>query len=50
MASSGKQTASIRKRKRSKVGKERKRRMRRDGSTPSLTQLLDGENKASASS
>ena len=43
MASNSKQTQSIRKRKRAKAGKVRKRRLRREGTTPSLKKLLDGE-------
>ena len=50
MASNSKQTQSIRSRKRSKAGKARKRRLRREGSTPSLKKLLDGESAPSASS
>lgn len=50
MASNGKQTQSIRNRKRSKAGKARKRRLRREGSTPSLAKLLDGESTPAASS
>jgi len=50
MSSNSKQTQTIRKRKRSKEGKARKRRLRRLGSTPSLKQLLDGESKPTASS
>ena len=50
MASNSKQTQSIRSRKHSKAGKVRKRRLRREGSTPSLKQLLDGESAPGASS
>jgi hypothetical protein len=50
MASNSKQTHSIRKRKLSKMGRARKRRLRRLGSTPSLRKLLDGESTSTASS
>ena len=50
MASNSKQTKSIRSRKLAKSGKARKRRLRREGTTPSLKKLLDGENTPSAAS
>jgi len=50
MSSNSKQTQTIRKRKRSKEGKTRKRRLRRLGSTPGLTKLLDGETSSTSSS
>jgi hypothetical protein len=49
MASNSKQTKSIRSRKLAKSGKERKRRLRREGSTPSLKKLLDGDSTPTAS-
>lgn len=49
MASNSKQTQSIRKRKQTKMGRERKRRLRRSGSTPSLKKLLDRESPSAAS-
>ncbi len=48
MASNSKQTKSIRGRKLAKSGKVRKRRLRREGSTPSLKKLLDGDSTASS--
>ena len=50
MASNSKQTQSIRNRKRAKAGKVRKRRLRREGTTPSLNKLLDGESAPGATS
>lgn len=50
MASNSKQTKSIRGRKLAKSGKVRKRRMRREGSTPSLKRILDGESTPATSS
>jgi hypothetical protein len=50
MASNSKQTKSIRGRKLAKSGKVRKRRLRREGTTPSLKKLLDGESTPAASS
>ncbi len=49
MSSNSKQTKSIRKNKLAKSGKERKRRLRREGSTPSLKKLLEGDSKAATS-
>jgi len=43
MASNSKQTKSIRSRRLAKSGKVRKRRLRREGTTPSLKKLLDGD-------
>jgi hypothetical protein len=50
MASNSKQTKSIRGRKLSKSGKVRKRRVRREGTTPSLKKLLDGDSTPASSS
>ena len=50
MASNSKQTQSIRRRKLTKSGKVRKRKVRRLGTTPSLKKLLDGESAPTASS
>ena len=50
MSSNAKQTKSIRSRKLAKSGKVRKRRLRREGTTPSLKKLLDGDDTSSASS
>jgi len=49
MSSNSKQTAKIRKRKLSQQGKARKRLIRRNGSTPSLKELLkdDGAGQGS---
>jgi len=49
MASNSKQTTKIRKRKLAKSGKRRKRLLRRDGTTPSLTQLLKEDGAAQES-
>lgn len=49
MGSNSKQTKSIRSRKLGKSGKVRKRRLRREGTTPSLKKLLDGESTPTAS-
>ena len=49
MASNSKQTKSIRNRKLAKSGKVRKRRLRREGTTPSLKKLLDGESAPTVS-
>ncbi len=50
MSSNSKQTQSIRSRKHSKAGKARKRRLRREGTTPSLKKLLDADSPSGASS
>ena len=50
MGSNSKQTKSIRSRKLAKSGKVRKRRLRREGTTPSLKKLLDDESTPAASS
>jgi len=50
MASNSKQTKSIRSRRLAKSGKVRKRRLRREGTTPSLKKLLDGESTPTRSS
>ncbi len=49
MSSNSKQTKSIRSRKLAKSGKARKRRLRREGSTPSLKKLLDGDSTPTTS-
>jgi hypothetical protein len=49
MGSNSKQTKSIRSKKLAKSGKVRKRRLRREGTTPSLKKLLDGESTPTAS-
>jgi len=43
MSSNSKQTAKIRKRKLSRQGLARKKKLRIHGSTPSLTEILDGQ-------
>ena len=50
MASNSKQTKSIRSKMLAKLGKGRKRRLRREGTTPSLKKLLDGDSTPTASS
>ncbi len=43
MSSNSKQTSKIRKRKISRQGRKRKKNLRIHGTTPSLTEILDGD-------